>query len=508
MFTFGWYARLMEHGTPPTSTGMSGRVRSAVFWRSGSQIVAQLVMWVSTIMVVRLLVPADYGLFAMTQVVMVLFNFLNGYSFASSLIQAESINERRIKQAFGLLILLNGALAVAQYLAAPIAAAYFRQPIIADMLRLQCLLYIATPFIAVPSAVLARGLDFRKQAAANMAGALAGAVTSLACALSGFGVWTLVWAPIALFAVRAACLMMAARFLIWPSFDFRDSGSLLGFGGVLLLCQFFWIIQSQADIFLAGRSFAPHDLGLYAEALFLTQIFTAKFIPPVNEVAFPAYAELQKKGGRIGDAFLTSARLTMFVAMPLYFGMAAVAYPLVETLFGAKWAGMAPLVQGLALAMPFFTLQIIHSPSTNALGKASVYLRTSIAGAIIMPACFLVGINFGVDGLIAAWWISAPALLFVTMIVTLPHIGLTISDLVRTIWPASLAAATMGGIVAFLEHEVTMLPAPAELALLVLSGATIYLGLLWRYARPMMEQLYELLTQKKLPGTAGQADCI
>jgi len=205
MFTFGWYARLMELGTPPTSSGMSGRVRSAVFWRSGSQIVAQLVMWVSTIMVVRLLAPADYGLFAMTQVVMVLFNFLNGYSFASSLIQAESINERRIKQAFGLLILLNGVLAVAQFIAAPLAAAYFRQPIIADMLRLQCLLYIATPFIAVPSAVLARGLDFRKQAAANMAGALAGAVTSLACALSGFGVWTLVWAPIALFAVRAAC---------------------------------------------------------------------------------------------------------------------------------------------------------------------------------------------------------------------------------------------------------------------------------------------------------------
>ncbi len=486
---------------PPPVPGFSGRVRSAVFWRSGSQIIAQLVMWVSTIMVVRLLDPTDYGLFAMTQVILVLFNFLNGYSFASSLIQAESIDERRIRQAFGLLILLNGALAATQYAAAPLAAAYFRQPIVADMLRLQCLLYIATPFIAVPSAVLARGLDFRKQAAANMAGALAGAVTSLACALSGFGVWTLVWAPIALFAVRAAGLMVAARFLIWPSFDLRDSGSLLGFGSILLLCQFFWILQSQADIFLAGRTFAPHDLGLYSEALFLTQIFTAKFIPPINEVAFPAYAELQKKGGRIADAFLTSARLTMFVAMPLYCGMAAVAYPLVETLFGAKWAGMAPLVQGLALAMPFFTLQIIHSPSTNAQGKASVYLKTSIAGAVIMPACFLIGINYGVDGLIAAWWVSAPVLLLVTMVVTLPHIGLTMSDLLRTVAPAALAAVTMGGIVALLEYEVTRLPAPAELTLLVLSGAAIYLGLLWRYARPMMEQLFSVLTQKKLPGT-------
>lgn len=503
MFIFGGYARFVEHVSTPPAPGFSGRVRSAVFWRSGSQFVAQLVMWISTIIVVRLLDPADYGLFAMTQVVLVLFNFLNGYSFASSLIQAESIDTRRIRQAFGLLILLNGALAATQFFAAPLAADYFRQPVLVEMLRLQCLLYIATPFIAVPSAVLARGLDFRKQAAANFAGALAGAVTSLGCAWSGFGVWTLVWAPIALLTVRAIGLMLAARFLIWPSFDLRDSGTLLKFGGVLLLCQFFWIIQSQADIFLAGRAFAPHDLGLYAEALFLTQIFTAKFIPPVNEVAFPAYSELHKKGGQIGDAFLTSARLTMFVALPLYFGMAAVAYPLVETLFGPKWAGMAPLVQGLALAMPFFALQIIHSPSTNALGKASIYLRTSIAGAVIMPVSFLIGISFGVDGLVAAWWVSAPLLLLVTMIVTLPQIGLSISDIVRTVWPTALAAAIMGGIVAFLEYELTLLPAPAELALLVLSGATIYLGLLWRYARPMMEQLYELLTQKQLPGTSA-----
>ena len=62
------------------------RVRSAVFWRSGSQIIAQIVMWGATIIVVRLLDPHDYGLFAMTQVVLVLFNFLNGDSFSSSLI--------------------------------------------------------------------------------------------------------------------------------------------------------------------------------------------------------------------------------------------------------------------------------------------------------------------------------------------------------------------------------------------------------------------------------------
>ena len=482
--------------TPP---GFGNRVRSAVFWRSGSQIAAQLVMWTSTIIVVRLLDPHDYGLFAMSQVIMVLFNFLNGYSFASSLIHADSQDKKRIAQVFGLLILLNGTLAIAQFIAAPIAATYFKQPIIADMLRLQCLLYIATPFIAMPSAVLARGLDFKNQAMANIAGALAGALTALGCALSGFGVWTLVYAPIALFIVRAIGLTIAAKLLVWPSFNFRGAGSVLSFGGALLVCQMFWIIQSQADIVIAGRLFTPHDLGLYSESLFLTLIFTGKFIPPLNEVAFPAYAELDKQGGKIASAFLTSVRLTMFVAFPLYFGMAAVAQPLIATLFGPKWLEMVPLVATLALAMPFFALQIIFSPATNALGKPGIYVRTSIAGAIIMPVAFLIGIQRGIHGLAEAWLIAAPLLLFFTAFISLPVIGAHWRDLIKAIFPSGCAAMIMGGVVHLVSLFLGDMPEPAKLAILTSIGVILYCGLIWAVARPLVEELYMFVTKKQLP---------
>ena len=113
-----------------------------------TQIVAQLVTWAATFVVIRLLAPSDYGLFAMTQVILVFLNLMNGYGFASALVRTESVDRRRIAQVFGMLLLLNGALAVAQLLMAPLAAAYFRQPILVDMLRVQALLYAATPFIA------------------------------------------------------------------------------------------------------------------------------------------------------------------------------------------------------------------------------------------------------------------------------------------------------------------------------------------------------------------------
>ena len=91
-------------------SSLRDEVKNAVLWRSGSQIAAQLVAWCSTLAVIRILDPADYGLFAMTQVVLTFLNFLNGYGFASSLVQDREIDSRKVRQAFGLMLLVNGVL--------------------------------------------------------------------------------------------------------------------------------------------------------------------------------------------------------------------------------------------------------------------------------------------------------------------------------------------------------------------------------------------------------------
>ncbi|CEM38643.1 unnamed protein product, partial [Vitrella brassicaformis CCMP3155] len=88
-------------------------------------------------MVVRLLDPSDYGLFAMSQVFVTALNFLNGWSFASSLIQADKIGRREIGQVFAVLLLTNTVLAAIQLVLAPVAADYYGQPAVADLLRVQ-----------------------------------------------------------------------------------------------------------------------------------------------------------------------------------------------------------------------------------------------------------------------------------------------------------------------------------------------------------------------------------
>jgi O-antigen/teichoic acid export membrane protein len=489
----------------PTPSDFGNRVRSAVFWRSGTQIVAQIISWGVTLAVLRILDPGDYGLFAMSAAVLVFLNFLNGYGFVSALIQQDKIEEIRIRQAFGMLILLNGGLALVQvFVAAPLAATYYQEAIIADMLRWQALIFLATPLLILPEALMTRELEFKKPAIVNLASALVGAGIALTLAMLGYGVWALVFAPIGIFWTKAIGMVIATKFRLRPSFNFAGAGYIFTFGSTLLVSHGFFIIQSQSDIFIAGRALDNHMLGLYAEALMITQLFATKFIPPLNEVAFPAYSRIQHDKEALSKAFLTAVRLIMLVAFPLYVGMAISAGPFVEVIMGPKWLESIPLVTILALAMPFAALQFLFQPLMNGLGMPHMTMRNSIAGAVLMPTVYLFAIQYGVEGLAWGWLVTFPLLLAFTIYQAKPHVGFTMAGYFAALLPGLGAAMVMGAfvwsadryLVLWLWHD---MPALLHLILLTLVGAAVYVGLLRFGARQTFDEVINLVFRRKPP---------
>jgi O-antigen/teichoic acid export membrane protein len=494
----------MDTATPASmpaddQPSLAGQVRSALIWRSGSQIVAQLVQWSATFLVIRILAPADYGLFAMCQVVLTFMAMLNGYGLASGLIQQKEISHREVRQLFGMLIVLNVTLAIAQLSLAPLAAAYYRQPIVGDMLRVQALLYLTTPFIALPYALLSRAMDFRHQAKANITASVASASAALGGAMYGLGVWTLVLAPIVLFSVRGAMMTWSARSLVWPSFDFRGAGTIARYGGVMAASQLFWFLQSQADVFIAGRSFSPHTLGIYTTSLFLTQIFVSKFVPPLNEVAFSAYARMQHDPDAIGRAFVRGVRMVMIVAMPFYMGLAATSEPLVLTMLGEKWRETAPVVHLLALAMPFMTLQVLFTPASDARGRPGIGVRNGATGAIILASAFLVGVHWGPTGMGVAWILAYPLYLSISAWRTLPVIGVRAKDVAAAVAAPAFGGIAMALVVGLVDRTLPPLDAHWRLAILVPIGAAVYASWMLVFARTTIREVIAIARKQPLP---------
>jgi O-antigen/teichoic acid export membrane protein len=498
---------MQETEMPITETpqDFGSRVKSAVIWRSGTQIVSQMLSWGTTLAVIHILNPADYGLFAMTTVVLAFLTFLSGYGFVSALIQTETVDQNRVRQAFGLLILLNGSLALFQLLvAAPLAATYYREPMVAELLRWQSLIYLSTPFIALPEALMTRELEFRKLAIVNLSTAIFGAVVSLTMALLDYGVWTLVVTPIGMFWLRAILLVVLTRFRIIPNFDLRGSGDIWAFGLTLLAGHGFWIIQSQSDIFIAGRHFDKHQLGLYSTALYVTQLFASKFVPPLNEVAFPAYSRLQNDRPAMLAGFLKAVRLIMLIACPVYVGMALAASPFVEFVMGAKWTEATPILQILALAMPALTLHILFGPAFNAIGKPYLTLRGAIFGALLMPMTYIFAVQFGILALAASWFVAMPLLLMFTIMQARTHMGLSPRKLLAAVMPGLATALAMGLVVWSIDYVAThyvwaTIPALARLAMLAVVGAATYVALLRFGARQTFDEVVGLVVLRKPP---------
>lgn len=488
-------------------SGFAARVRTAVAWRWGAQVAAQIITWTSTFLVVRLLNPEDYGLFAMSQVVVTALAFLNGQSFATSIVQTKRIDERRVAQVFGMLVIANVLLASIQFAFAPYAAAYFDEPIVADLLRVQAAIFLTIPFIAMPSEWLARKLEFRKQGQANMASALVGAVTALTLAWMGWGVWALIYAGLSIFVARAIGLMWAARFWVMPVFNPKGAWDLFTYGGTLTLCQLFWIIQSQSDVVIAGRLLDTYDLGLYTQALFLALIVTGRFIPPINEVALAAYSELHRANKPLGPYFLKTARMVMMVCAPVYIGLALTSNYVIPVLMGDKWTGLIPIFAGLTVAMPAFALHLICSPVTNAMGRPKVYLFTSIAGAVIFPAMFLWQMGAsgsgGAMGLVNAWGIAAPVLCLITLTVTLPRIGVSPVALGATLTPIILACGAM--VIGVLGAQ-WLLPIESPFFALCRSasvGAAVYGATFWFGYRDIVRETWAMLRKPDAASAAA-----
>ena len=485
------------NATRATPASLRDQVRSAVIWRSGTQVFGQVVAWASTFIVIRILAPADYGLYAMSAVVVGLLNVMNGYGLANALIQQREVTPRMMRQLFGMLLVLNGMLAMLQFTAAPWIASYYGQPIVKTMLRWQALIFLTNPFLALGYAVLSRSMDFRRQAQVNILSALIGAAASLGGALGGLGVWTLVVAPLAMFGSRALGMALAARALIWPSFDFRGAWGIAGFGGMVAVSQLFYFVQTQSDVMIAGRALDPHALGLYTTALFLAQIFVTKVVPPLNEVAFSAYSRVQDDTAAMAAGFLKAVRVILLLAIPFCIGLAVTAQPLVRVVLGEKWLEATPLLALLALAMPFMTLQVLFAPATNAVGRPGIAMRTAALGAVVMGLAFLGGIRWGAPGIAAAWLLGYPVLIAITAAWSLPAIGVKPSELRQAVLPPIMAGAAMAAAVMLADRPIGGLPALPRLALLVATGGAIYLGWLATFARPRLDEMLAMLRRSR-----------
>lgn len=359
--------------------GLGARSITAFLWGGGGAFLRLFMQLAAQIVLARLLGPEQYGLFAMSVIVMSFSAFFSDIGMAYGLIQRKTLEETHIRFVLGWQIVLGSAVAgVLVLLAAPLAG-FFREPRLAEILLALAPLAFLQALGAVSLNLLKRDLNFKALQIAQTAAYFLGYVClGIPLALAGAGVWALVAAWAAQTLVSLMLMYRAARHPLVPLLRHPDAASMGRFGGTVLVTNLTnWLI-GNIDRSVVARTLDSTSLGLYANACNLVNTPSNTILGFMQPVLYSACAKVQDDPGRMRKAYLLLMAGIALAVMPVFFAMSAVADTLVLALYGQRWAGAAAVLQPMALAVPVALLWGITTPVLWNTGRATLEFKLQL----------------------------------------------------------------------------------------------------------------------------------
>lgn len=478
--------------------GLRTDVLSGMGWVAGSRVASQVFTWAVTLVVIRLLEPADYGLMALATMFTSFMLLLSELGLGPAMIQARELQRDQLPDIFGTTLLFNIGLTALTWAAAPSIAAFFDEPALTEVLRVLALQFLLLAFTLMPEALLQRGMQFRSWSLGNLGAHVAGSLTTLILAVQGFGVWSLVWGNLLTFITRALVLNWLVPCLFVPRLRPRRIIEMLRFGGHVTVTRVLWFAYQQADYLIVGKLLGRDALGFYSVSYQLAAMPMQRLSSIVNRVALPAFARVQAEPDLAGRHYLKAVRMVSLIGVPVMWGISGVSPEAVPLILGAHWAEAQIPLQIICLVIPLRMTSNLLTPALQGMGRSDVGLYNMLRVFVTMLAAFLFGVQWGIVGVAMAWALAWPAVYAFNLGRSLPRMNLRRRDLVRNLarpWAAGLAMlAAVYGLRASLPES---LPPPLVLAALILGGGIAYTAASLALNRSGLIEAYDLMRKRQ-----------
>ncbi|MFH1701750.1 MAG: lipopolysaccharide biosynthesis protein [Candidatus Zixiibacteriota bacterium] len=456
---------------------LKASVIHGIKWSSGAKLGTQIINWVITIYVMRLLNPDDYGLLAMAMVFVALCLMLNEMGLGAALVQIKDLSEKMLKQTFGLVIVLNGIILLVLLLGSGIIASIYDEPRLTSIIPILSLQFPIMIFFVIPTSILQRNMNFKAISIVSIFAELISGLATLFMAWNGYGIWALVIGSLVRAAVQSIGINIAHPFFKMPSFNFKGFGGAAKFGGLISLQRILWYIYTQADVFIVGRLLGSNILGYYSVAMHIATMPLQKVGLMMSQVGLPAYSKIQDNKELVARYVKMTGRAICFVGVPIFFGISCVAPEMVQVILKEKWFPSIIPLQLISLVIPLRALNVSLTPAINGIGRPDINAKTLFVACIIMPASFLIGIKWGLTGVSMAW-IIAYSIWFIYMLSqVLPAAGLNIKNYLSILSAPFLWGGIMYGGVYLAKFLLgpTQMNLFLQLILLIIIGGAIYI---------------------------------
>lgn len=438
-----------------------------------------------TVVVARILTPAEFGVFALAVLVANLFDYVKDLGVAAALVQ----NRRdwsglaptglTLSILFGLLA--SGLLAAS----ADIAAHALGQPDLIGLIRILAIGLAISALSTIPLAWLRRSMNFSARLLPEFAGAVAKTGLTIGLAAAGFGVWSLAYGQLAAAVVMTVLYWRAARVRPSLGLDGPVCRELIRFGLPVTAVTLLAYAIYNVDYLAIGERLGATDLGLYTLAYRIPELLVLSLCVVVSEVLFSALSLRQADPEALTGHYLRVLTTVAAITVPAGIGLAVTAQPLVATLYGATYAESAPILSVLAIYTAVYSASFHAGDVFKAIGRPGVLTAINAAklAVLVGPVWWAAGHS----ALMVAWTLLGVEVLhFFVRIAVLHRITATSwLSVLGALWRPTAAAVPMGLAIYCLGHVTDRFAPPLELSMLIVVGICVY-GLLLRFTAPQL----------------------
>lgn len=452
---------------------LTSKTRKGLLWSAFDSLGSQGIQFVFSIILARILAPEDYGLVAMPLIFLAIAQVFVDSGFSNALVRKPKLSDADLSTAFYFNIIVGFVCYAILFLCSPLIADFYNAPVLSSLLKVTALSTLFNPLCAVQQAILARDINFKKQAKITISATLFSGVVGVFMAYTGYGVWALVFQQVSGSLLRIIMLWGMSKWHPRSKWSRESFKYLWGYGSKVVVSGLLDSVYKNISPLLVGKFYTPSDLGYYTRAIQMTDLPSQNITSVLQRVTFPVLSTIQGEEERLVYNYRRIVRLSSFIIFPIMLLIAAVADPLIRILLTDKWEECILLLQLLCFSR---ILRPVHAVNVNILyvkGRSDVALKAMIVKKIITFTLMLCVLPLGIIYFVSSEIVCSFLILFVNVFFAGKVIDVSFSKQLRDIMPFYILSFAMF-IVVFLF--VSIIPSSyVQLIIGTALGCTIYI---------------------------------
>lgn len=422
-----------------------------LLWSFIYSFAGQGIQFIVGIILARILSPEEFGLIGMLTIFIAISQTFVDSGFGSALIRKNICTPADYSTVFVYNLVVSVAFYFLLFFSANQVGVFFSETRLNDLLKVLGLGVIINALSVVHRTILVKNIDFKTQAKISVISSIGSGTISIAIALQGYGVWSLVILMLSRFLLNSLFLWIWTKWKFSLLFNWNSFKDLFGFGGKLLLSGLLDTAYRNIYYIIIGKYFSAFELGQYTRAEQFNALPSQNLVGIIGRVSYPVLASLQDDKIQLKQAYKKIIRNTMFVTFVLMLLLSATSVPLIHVLIGEKWLIAAEYLQILCFIGMLYPLHALNLNMLQVQGRSDLFLKLEVIKKILAIPTIVIGVLFGIKIMLVGMLLNSLFAYYLNSYWSGKFINYSMKEQISDILPTFLFAFGIASLVYFIS---------------------------------------------------------